>query len=1205
MKNKTIKFLTSLFVGTAAFLFVLYLAILAAFPMGFNSNLFKGQLEKEFHKQTGLTLGIENISVKTSFSPYINLNADHVGIWYPNKEELLKVKSMNIKIKVLPILMKRICIEKISADRPIVAFSIDRNGKSTIDKYLNIKPDTSTDFSGFKFGESFPAVSLNRYRVKIFDRRYSKPFLIEGDKLSVGNIAFSKDIKIATKGTLSQNGTTYIKYDTQIETPVKEIPTPLFNSNPFGYLKQYTLKANVNAKLKLKDQNGKMKPFGTASINNLSFILDNTLLANNYINVKLEDNKIDIDADIQTGKNNRMKVVGTYNNGNNKNIDLTVKAKDADISTLKDTAETIMNAFNVKQELSKYRASGKINLDFKIKSDFKTLYSQGIAEIVNATISGKAIPYKVTNINSKINFSNNSIKIEPSKMLVNDTPITLQGAIDAKTNVNIIAKGTNLDAKKISELFFPQELKKKLGIEGIISFDAKVTGTMKEPKTGLFVSFKDFTLISEKIIVTKFKSGIFKLTGTFEKPQGDLTLSGATILPKEFNNELSANQLKLEITEKEIILPQNTLTLSQAPITVEGIIKDYMETPSFDLTLNGKLKSQTVYSLLKQSGAAKNLEAATKGYIKVDGKFSGKGDTVSAKATFNADSNNYISGIVIRELLNQPSVTTIDATITGKDIAIKDLTISKEVQNGFNDKIVSISGNINNIDNPKLDKVRVVIPKAMTFSVSQFKNSEITIKSDLTLNGTPENPTIRGNLDVQNINVPEYKLRSKTNEISFTKDNIRLFVPKLEIGKSKFCVNADINPALTGKIKIKNFNVESEYLDLDELNKSFEDVQSNPIYAGYNVPLTIPKGTALIKVFKTGAIQADNLTCDISLVNNILKMNNIKGRAYNGSVSGKAEYDFLHTTTLTDVVGTNASVQPLLTSFTGKKDKMTGTTDYKLKMNTVGTKQIQQLRSAKGYVEFTARRGTMGPLGQFEHFLYAQNLISQSIMKMTTLSVIKAVRPQNTGNYTVAKGKIEINKGNLNLKLLTVEGQNMSLYMTGKINVLNDLADLKIYGRISQQVENVLGDLTNPIPKTIMSTSSETSIGNLFYDEYNTKLPKALTDAIPNLNPSTGLSSRMFTVTIQGSPDSIKAVKSFKWVIGTTSAPTPNKRPQTPVQNPITQPQRPQQTQQPAQQPTYNPQPNYQNQTQTTEKEPDIYEDNVPDFMKNLPDNFN
>ena len=151
-----------------------------------------------------------------------------------------------------------------------------------------------------------------------------------------------------------------------------------------------------------------------------------------------------------------------------------------------------------------------------------------------------------------------------------------------------------------------------------------------------------------------------------------------------------------------------------------------------------------MYSFLKQTGALKDIQAATKGYIKVDGKFTGKGDEATVKATFNADAHNYISAVVIRELLNQPSVTTIDAVVNGKNLAIKDITLCKDMQNGFKDKIISINGNVKNIDNPTLDNLKIVVPKAMTFSIAQFKNSEITIKSDLNLNGKPENPVIRG-----------------------------------------------------------------------------------------------------------------------------------------------------------------------------------------------------------------------------------------------------------------------------------------------------------------------------------------------------------------------------------------------------------------------------------------------------------------------------
>lgn len=106
------RFLIRLFFGISALLFTLYLAILAAFPACFNINSLKSQIETEFSRQTGLQLGIESISLKPSFSPYINIYAHHAGILYPDKKELLKIKDINFKIRVFPILMKKFISKK-------------------------------------------------------------------------------------------------------------------------------------------------------------------------------------------------------------------------------------------------------------------------------------------------------------------------------------------------------------------------------------------------------------------------------------------------------------------------------------------------------------------------------------------------------------------------------------------------------------------------------------------------------------------------------------------------------------------------------------------------------------------------------------------------------------------------------------------------------------------------------------------------------------------------------------------------------------------------------------------------------------------------------------------------------------------------------------------------------------------------------------
>ena len=97
------KIFVKIIIFVLAFIFVLYLSLLALFPKNFNLQTFKTQIENEIHRQTGLTAGIEKIAVKTSLSPYINIQAYHVILLYPDKQEMLKIKDVNLRVQVLPI----------------------------------------------------------------------------------------------------------------------------------------------------------------------------------------------------------------------------------------------------------------------------------------------------------------------------------------------------------------------------------------------------------------------------------------------------------------------------------------------------------------------------------------------------------------------------------------------------------------------------------------------------------------------------------------------------------------------------------------------------------------------------------------------------------------------------------------------------------------------------------------------------------------------------------------------------------------------------------------------------------------------------------------------------------------------------------------------------------------------------------------------
>ena len=1147
----------------------MYLAVLTLFPKKFNISKFKTQIEREIHKQTGLSADIENLSVKTSLSPYINLNAHHVVLLYPDKKELLKVSDLNLKVRVIPIVFKKIQIENISVNRPVLSFSVDNNGNTTLDKYLSMKFNAVSSFAGFKITSGIPNIELNRYKIKIYDKRFSKPFVAEGDKFRAEPLKNDR-IKLSAKGILKYNETPHINFNSEAETFLPSQNKKIFESNPFYYIKKFELKGDVISKFSVTKSADKTKITGDTDITKLSYVLDNKKSENNYLKLKINDNKIFVDADLKSGIKDRIQISGTVQNTSNPYVNLKCFAKDLDLKNFSDMINAVFSAFNIQNKFSEYTLSGKANFDFKIKGNKSSIRSEGIAEIINAAVSGKDIPYSVNGINSKISFADDNIKIADSQILINSTPLIFSGQIDRKTNMDILVKGENLSAEKLSALFLPSEITKDNSFIGYLDFNTQLKGNFKKPKTAILLKLKDFIYKNKGKTLISFANGNINLTGSVNEPEGVIEFTKANILPAEFSNKLKSDKLTLNLANNTVTIPENILLTDGAPLKVSGKISDIKNSPVYDINFDGRIKSSEIYSLLKQNFKG-NLMLAPKGAISAKGNISGKGSDTSLKAEIYADKDNYLSGIVIKELLNQPSVTYLDASLNKNDITVKNLSLNKANA----EKIITLNGKINDFKKPVLKDFKVLIPKSMTFALSSLKNSEITVTSDMLINGDAQKPEIQGNLDVKNIVVPEYKLRSLENNIVFEKNNIKLNIPKLEIGKSQFDVSANLNPDFENKVSVKDVLFRADTFDLDEINATFAEMSTETVYPGVRIPLMIPEGKAIIKIFKTGGVQAENINCDFTLRDNVLTMKNIKGTAYNGSVTGKSEYNFLTTVTTSEISGSNADLNKLLNALTGKNDKTTGLIDYKLKMKTIGTQQFQQIRTAKGYLEFTAKNGVLGPLGQFEHFLYAQNLISQSLLKTTVLNVSKAVKPQNTGVFTTAKGKIEIVNGNAYLKPVTVEGPKMSLYITGKNNVLSDMLDVQIYGRISQDVEKVLGELTNPVPKTILSKSSETSLGNLFYDEYNTTVSKAITDAIPQLNPNMNIPTRPFMVVILGSPDNVKAVKSFKWIVSEALAPTPNTR-------------------------------EIQNQTnQNTEKQ-EITEPKVsqPSFLDNLPDNF-
>ena len=103
----------------------------------------------------------------------------------------------------------------------------------------------------------------------------------------------------------------------------------------------------------------------------------------------------------------------------------------------------------------------------------------------------------------------------------------------------------------------------------------------------------------------------------------------------------------------------------------------------------------------------------------------------SVKADVTADKDNYISCLVIRELLGIPSVTRINLDFSKNNLVVNEFSLSKNY--GKKEKIMALNGTIENLSKPWFNKVRVLVPNAMTFALSGLNKSQITVKSDILL----------------------------------------------------------------------------------------------------------------------------------------------------------------------------------------------------------------------------------------------------------------------------------------------------------------------------------------------------------------------------------------------------------------------------------------------------------------------------------------
>lgn len=1191
--NKAKTVLTSLLI----FLFTAYLCIFAAIPYFANKKDYSQIITDTVQKETGLILLIHNYKIAATPNLDLNFKADEIQIFYPDKKQFLNIKNADINISTLYLLKKEIKLNKAKAKEFQFSTKLLKSGKTSLQAY--IEKNVKSQKSRFILSDKLPTIDIENYIIKLKDEASSQKFKLKGTNFKITQNIDFKYIDITTHGVFYCFDRKYGTYNVKISTPkvlFKDIRKETF-SIPANNLSEYQLYADLTSDIKLYEKNGKYESSsGKTHIDNFSIKLDNQQLPPAYFHITTNKDKASLVSKFYTAKNEVSDINAQIKLSKPYSVDLHCVCKKANIKNLQKIASSISKMLKLKNNISDFDANGTISADFRLKTDMKKLASDGSIKISEAAIRHKNIPLNINKINALIDFSNDNAKIKQSSMLVNNHPINISGVIDSNAFGNINVSANNLDLNHILNAF--SFLKKPDNIiinSGKISFNANLTGKLSSPKLLLKSNINNFSAkekinniklsINNILINADNKNNIY--SGKAEI--NNVVCSTGTNIVQTIKSE----NVKALFDDKNITILPAKFNTGNAKLTISGKIKNYATDPDIDITAKGNINSIFLKSLFD-----KNSKVEAKGYLPISAVIKGKQEDIRTSVKILSNAANYITPIKIANLSN--TLTTINARLNNDAIVIDDVSLynannlnslEKNVNTTKFKKLATLKGKIKDYTaQPSFENIKINIVEKLTVIIPETNTGKATVNGSINLSGNTNNPTAEGYLTITDIYIPQYSLKATGAIINISKNILQAKMNNLKINDMLISLETNTSISSLNKNKLDNVIINADYIDMDYLKKLINLLPQAQYAPGVTLLYEIQKGKLNIKSFKMDSIKASNITANISAQNNKFYIKNMFSDAYGGKVAGHITYNLPYTSTHAELQGRNLDAAAVAKDLLPKEQKISGRLNFDASIDMIGLTVEQQMKTLKGRADILIKNGHLGQLGRFEHFLYAQNLLSQKLIYASLNSAKQAIKPKDTGYVTYLKGMIKFSNGYANINPVWTAGPQMSMYITGKINLLTNYTDLQILGRISSEVSNSMGLLGSLTIKDFIDehTKYGAAISNLF-NFCNSELPEMDISKIPALSPDYKYQTKNFRVLIIGDPESVKSVKSFTWVNPTgTKKKLLTEKVKNSVNSALPQPQSNQQI----------------SQTVIEQPKSKINQSGQPDFLDSIPDYF-
>lgn len=1143
---------------------VIYISFLFILPNALNLNNFKPELTKIINETTGLDFEINNLKLKTSWNLHINVVFDNVSIKYPNKKELLAAQKGEAGIKLLPLAILKVELAPVKFENPKLNIAIEKDGRYDIEKYLNNlltkisseqekNETTEAQNLPIKISNKMPDIVLTNYEIRLKDEAKNDTLKINGNEFKISEFVLGNKIKVTTEGNLTVNDKKHCTYKAQIasflpqttetQTTAEPIVIPEIKFNPIPVIKKYNFGANLDTDLKITQKDKEIFLKGYLNATELNYKLQGQNIDKSFLKLAFNDNKININSNLYVDKNEKFVIDGLFKTGKRQFVDLKILSDKIELTDIQKVIVALTDIANIKTDLDKFKLTGYLDSNFNVKSDMKKIESSGYLKIQNASIHHASLPLAINSIKSNFDFNNNKIKITDTSALVNGSLFNISGTIDTNANADIKVNAEKLPLNLLYEAFAPTETKKTLKLnKGTLTLNAYIKGKLDqiEPKIVLDIlglKIKETTMNANAGIGSINVDLTANAKGEY---QGKVIAQNASVSISDPNAAISMQNGTLDFDTKNITINPSVLFFDNSKFTISGTVKDYATKLNALINIDGIFTATDALNYIPKEY---RTMINAKGKIPMFSQVSSDGKNTKINAQAVSSSQNHLSVLDITNLTSKSALVNLDISTDGNNLKITDIglyALNRTIKPNANfkenlsgaQKVATLDGKIANLTakTQTLQGIRLYTPNTISAAIPGMSNSSISAKADISLNGTVSAPIIKGTASIPSVNIPTFKLTGKNINIDFNKDVINAKSPQINLNGSVLAFETAISTNFGKYTTINNLTINADYIDVDKLVQIMETMPQTNVAPSTSVPVIIKKGHGALTKIKSGNLIATNVSGDFTLKNNLFKLTDMKANAYGGVVAGSVDYNIPYETVKANIQGRSLDSNPAVTAVTGLKDQMNGKLDFDANISMIGMIFEQQMKTLNGTVNFSIGEGQMGSLGRLEHFIYASNLVSQKFASSNLNSIIQTLAPKNTGKFQYLKGHLTFANGWAKIDPIHSGGPQMSLYISGSYNLLNNYAKIEILGRVAKEIVSVLGSVGDMSVSKLLSNVTKFGSGTSnILNSYNAIKDAATISKIPQLVPQSD-DTKQFQVVIDGNIEKATAVRSFKWV---------------------------------------------------------------------------